>query len=39
MMDLLVAAVAHEVGATIVTSNGKEFPMGIPILDPRSWTP
>jgi predicted nucleic acid-binding protein len=38
MMDSLVAAVAHEMGASIVTSNGKHFPMGIPILDPRSWT-
>jgi hypothetical protein len=26
-------------GATIVTSNGRHFPMGIPILDPRTWTP
>lgn len=39
MMDALVAAVADEMGATIVTSNGKHFPMGIPILDPRIWTP
>jgi len=38
MMDSLVAAVADEVGATIVTSNGKDFPMSISILDPRSWT-
>jgi predicted nucleic acid-binding protein len=39
LMDALVAAVADEVGATIVTSNGRHFPMGIPILDPRTWTP
>jgi predicted nucleic acid-binding protein len=39
MMDSLVAAVAHEVGATIVTSNVKDYPMGLPILDPRTWTP
>ena len=38
LMDALVAAVANEMGASIVTSNGKDFPMGIPILDPRSWT-
>lgn len=38
-MDALVAAVAIEMGATIVTSNGRHFPMGIPILDPRAWTP
>jgi tRNA(fMet)-specific endonuclease VapC len=37
--DSLVAAVADEVGATIVTSNARHFPMGIPILDPRTWTP
>lgn len=39
MTDALVAAVADDVGATIVTSNGRHFPMGIPILDPRTWNP
>jgi predicted nucleic acid-binding protein len=37
--DALIAAVADEMGASIVTSNGRHFPMGIPILDPRTWTP
>jgi predicted nucleic acid-binding protein len=37
MMDVLLAAVAQEVGATIVTSNVKDYPMGVSILDPRTW--
>jgi predicted nucleic acid-binding protein len=39
MMDSLVAAVADEVGATIVTSNIKDFPMGVPLFNPRTWNP
>jgi predicted nucleic acid-binding protein len=39
MMDSLVAAVAHEIGATIVTSNVKDYPMGLPLFDPRTWSP
>jgi predicted nucleic acid-binding protein len=39
MMDALIAAVAAEVGASIVTSNGRHFPMGLPLLNPRTWTP
>jgi tRNA(fMet)-specific endonuclease VapC len=39
MTDALIAAVADELGATIVTSNTRHFPMGIPILDPRTWSP
>lgn len=39
MMDALVAAVADEMRATIVTSNGRHFPMGLPLLDPRTWSP
>jgi tRNA(fMet)-specific endonuclease VapC len=38
MMDSLIAAVADEVGATIVTSNTKDFPMGVPLFDPRTWS-
>ena len=39
MTDSLVAAVANDVGATIVTTNIKDFPMGLPLLNPRTWTP
>jgi predicted nucleic acid-binding protein len=39
MMDSLVAAVASEVGATVVTTNVKDFPMGLPLLNPRTWSP
>jgi tRNA(fMet)-specific endonuclease VapC len=39
MMDSLVAAVADEMGATVVTSNTKDYPMGVPLFDPRTWRP
>ena len=39
LMDALLAAVADEMGATIVTSTGRYFPTGLPILDPRTWPP
>ena len=34
--DTLVAAVAAEVGAVILTSNVKHYPMQVRLLDPRS---
>ena len=39
MTDSLVAAVANEVGGTVVTTNGRDFPMGVPLLNPRTWSP
>jgi predicted nucleic acid-binding protein len=36
-VDTLVAAVAQEVGAVIVTSNARDNPMGVALLDPGHW--
>ncbi len=34
--DTLIAAVASEVGAIVLTSNVKHFPMQVRVLDPRA---
>jgi len=37
--DTLVAAVADELGAIVMTSNTKHFPMPVRLLDPRARQP
>lgn len=37
--DTLIAAVASEVGAIVLTSNVKHYPMPVRVLDPRTQDP